>query len=76
MPIVEREHLGKSFELQAGVREIAFIGVWLLGGLIIFCQGVIGLYLARVYLEVTRRPITIMRCSFVSTSASPNRTRR
>jgi putative glycosyltransferase len=37
------------------------VSLWVLGGLIIFCQGVIGIYLARVYAEVKRRPATITR---------------
>ena len=37
------------------------VSLWALGGLIIFCQGVIGIYLAKVYVEVKRRPATITR---------------
>jgi putative glycosyltransferase len=37
------------------------VSLWGLGGLIIFCQGVIGIYLSKVYLEVKRRPGTIAR---------------
>lgn len=37
------------------------ISVWLMGGLIIFCQGIIGIYLAQIYLEVKRRPIAVIR---------------
>jgi putative glycosyltransferase len=35
--------------------------VWLVGGATLLCQGVIAAYLARVYLEVKRRPATIVR---------------
>src|SRR5213078_2105176 len=37
------------------------VSIWMLGGLIIFCQGVIGIYLAKVYQEAKRRPPTITR---------------
>ena len=35
--------------------------IWLLGGMIIFFLGVIGLYLSRVYTETKQRPYTIVR---------------
>jgi putative glycosyltransferase len=35
--------------------------LWFLGGLIIFCQGIHGIYLSRVFLESKRRPIAIVR---------------
>ncbi len=35
--------------------------VWLLGGLIIFFIGLIGLYLAKIFSEVKQRPYTIVR---------------
>ena len=37
------------------------VSIWMLGGLIIFCQGVIGIYLAKVYHEAKRRPRTLTR---------------
>jgi putative glycosyltransferase len=37
------------------------VSVWLLAGLIIFCQGIIGIYLAKVFSEVKRRPLTVVR---------------
>lgn len=37
------------------------VSIWLLSGLIICCQGVLGLYLSRIYLEVKRRPVSIVR---------------
>lgn len=38
-----------------------FISVWMLGGLIIFCMGIIGVYLSKVFLEVKNRPFTIVK---------------
>ena len=37
------------------------ISVWLLGGLSIFCLGVIGIYLSKVFSETKQRPYTIVR---------------
>ena len=37
------------------------VSVWLLGGLTIFCVGVIGIYLSRVFMETKERPYTIIR---------------
>jgi len=37
------------------------VSVWMIGGLVIFCQGVLGIYLAKVYQEAKRRPPTLTR---------------
>ncbi|MCW6038514.1 glycosyltransferase family 2 protein [Spirulina subsalsa FACHB-351] len=37
------------------------VSVWLLGGLTIFCLGLIGLYIAKVFSETKQRPYTIVR---------------
>jgi len=37
------------------------VSIWLLGGLTIFCVGVIGIYLSRVFTETKERPYTIIR---------------
>jgi putative glycosyltransferase len=37
------------------------VSLWLLGGLIIFCIGVIGIYLSKIFMETKRRPYTIIR---------------
>jgi putative glycosyltransferase len=37
------------------------VSIWLLGGLIISFIGVIGIYLAKIYLETKQRPYTIIR---------------
>jgi len=37
------------------------LSVWLLGGVAIFCIGVIGIYLGKVFLETKNRPFTIVR---------------
>ena len=37
------------------------VSVWLLGGLILFCLGIIGIYLSKVFMETKRRPYTVIR---------------
>jgi putative glycosyltransferase len=37
------------------------VSIWLLGGLTIFCLGVIGIYLSKVFIEVKQRPYTVIR---------------
>ncbi len=37
------------------------LSVWLLGGLCLFSLGIIGVYLAKVFGEVKRRPLTVVR---------------
>ena len=37
------------------------VSVWLMGGLAIFCLGVIGIYLSKIFIEVKQRPYTIVR---------------
>jgi putative glycosyltransferase len=40
------------------------VSVWLLGGLTIFCIGIIGMYLSKVFLETKQRPYTIIRQTY------------
>jgi putative glycosyltransferase len=37
------------------------VSIWLLGGFTIFCLGVIGIYLAKIFTEVKERPYTVVR---------------
>jgi len=37
------------------------ISVWLLGGIAIFCMGLIGIYLSKIFIETKNRPFTIVR---------------
>ncbi|NER93863.1 MAG: glycosyltransferase family 2 protein [Symploca sp. SIO1B1] len=37
------------------------VSIWLLGGLTIFCLGLIGIYLAKIFSEIKQRPYTIIR---------------
>lgn len=37
------------------------VSIWFLGGLTIFCVGVVGVYVAKVFTETKERPYTIVR---------------
>jgi putative glycosyltransferase len=37
------------------------VSVWLLGGIMIFCIGVVGIYLAKIFSEVKQRPYAVVR---------------
>ena len=37
------------------------VSLWFLGGLLIFCLGVLGIYLSKIFIEVKQRPYTIIR---------------
>jgi putative glycosyltransferase len=37
------------------------VSIWFLGGLIVFCLGVIGIYLSKIFMETKRRPYTVIR---------------
>ncbi len=40
------------------------VSIWLLGGLTIFCLGLLGIYLAKVFMETKRRPYTVVRAVY------------
>jgi putative glycosyltransferase len=40
------------------------ISIWFLGGLIIFCQGTIAIYLSIIFLETKQRPLSIIRAVY------------
>ncbi len=40
------------------------VSVWLLGGLTIFCLGVIGIYLSKIFMETKQRPYTIIKALY------------
>lgn len=42
------------------------VSVWMLGGLMTFCVGVVGIYVAKIFSEVKQRPYTIVREVFQS----------
>jgi putative glycosyltransferase len=34
--------------------------IWFIGGIVVFCQGVLGIYTARIFLQVKNRPFTLV----------------
>jgi putative glycosyltransferase len=52
-----RKALGGTLEGWASV----MVPVWIFGGLILFCLGIVGIYLGKVHAEVKRRPLTMVR---------------
>ena len=58
--------LYKSLSGEIGVPGWAsiMVSIWFLGGLIIFCVGVIGMYLAKIFTEIKQRPYTIVRAEY------------
>jgi putative glycosyltransferase len=58
--------LYRSFTGRIGVPGWAsiMVSIWFLGGLTIFCVGVIGIYLAKVFTETKRRPYTVVRADY------------
>lgn len=43
------------------------VSIWLLGGTTIFCLGVIGMYVSKVFMETKDRPYTIVRAAYPPT---------
>ncbi len=37
------------------------VSIWILGGLTLFCLGIIGIYLSKIFMETKERPYTIIR---------------
>jgi putative glycosyltransferase len=37
------------------------LSVWFIGGVLIFCVGVIGIYISKIFIETKHRPYTIVR---------------
>ncbi|PZW94593.1 putative glycosyltransferase [Pseudomonas sp. 478] len=46
--------------IMAGWTSV-MVSIWLLGGLVLSCMGIIGIYLSKVFSESKRRPYTIVR---------------
>jgi putative glycosyltransferase len=44
------------------------VSVWLLGGLMLSCLGIIGIYLSKIFIETKQRPYTIVRNVYERTS--------
>jgi putative glycosyltransferase len=37
------------------------VSIWFIGGVIVFCLGVIGIYVSRIFVETKNRPYVIVR---------------
>ena len=37
------------------------VSIWFMGGIIVFCLGVIGIYVSRIFVETKNRPYVIVR---------------
>jgi putative glycosyltransferase len=48
------------------------VSVWFLGGVMIFCLGVIGLYVSKVFMEAKRRPYTVIRAEYPVATEAPH----
>lgn len=46
--------------LQAGWASV-IVPIWMLGGVTIFCIGLVGIYVSKVFIETKQRPYTIIR---------------
>ncbi len=46
--------------LAAGWPSV-IVSIWMLGGLTIFCLGLIGIYISKIFIETKQRPYTIIR---------------
>lgn len=49
------------------------LSVWFLGGLLIFCVGIIGIYVSKIFIETKHRPYTIVRRLHQKTETSCDR---
>jgi putative glycosyltransferase len=47
------------------------VSVWFLGGVMIFCLGVIGVYLSKVFTETKERPYTVIRAIYDHSAEPP-----
>lgn len=37
------------------------VSIWFMGGIIVFCLGIIGIYISRIFVETKNRPFVIVR---------------
>ena len=60
MILVQKWLYGAEIEGWASIMA----SVWLIGGVIIFLIGVIGIYLSKIFLEIKDRPLTIIKAIY------------
>ena len=49
------------FRALLGGWPSVIVSIWMLGGLTIFCLGLIGIYISKIFIETKQRPYTIIR---------------
>lgn len=49
------------FRVLLGGWPSLIVSIWMLGGLTIFCLGLIGIYISKIFTETKQRPYTIIR---------------
>lgn len=64
----------RALRAEIGVAGWAsvMVSVWFLGGVTIFCLGVIGLYVSKVFMEAKRRPYTVIRAEYPVVPEAPH----
>jgi putative glycosyltransferase len=65
--ITTRMIVGRALEGWVSV----MLSVWFLGGLAVFCIGLVGIYVSRIFIETKQRPYTIIRRIHQAGSAPP-----
>lgn len=50
------------------------VSIWLIGGITIFCLGIIGIYLSKVFTETKQRPYTVIREIYEHSNSSAPKT--
>jgi putative glycosyltransferase len=53
--------LQKLFRNSAAGWSSLIVSIWFIGGVIVFCLGVIGIYVSRIFIETKNRPYVIVR---------------
>jgi putative glycosyltransferase len=49
-----------SRNIAAGWASL-IVSIWFMGGIIVFCLGIIGIYISRIFVETKNRPYVIVR---------------
>jgi putative glycosyltransferase len=52
---------GKLVHSSAAGWASLIVSIWFMGGIIVFCLGVIGVYISKIFIETKNRPYTIVR---------------
>lgn len=53
--------LEKLFQNSAAGWASLIVSIWFMGGIIVFCLGVIGIYISKIFIETKNRPYAIVR---------------